>query len=139
MVNGRAPYILSKSLELTQDDINAYANASGDFNPIHVNVDFARRTSFGGTIAHGLLLVGTLSDLLSHHLGAAWYQSGELKIRFKGPARPGDSLTVTATRRDNADEASASVYDVLCVNQRHEIILDGQARVKVNTVDVHGR
>jgi 3-hydroxybutyryl-CoA dehydratase len=121
--------ILSVNLNLTQADINAYAHASGDFNPIHVDEEFARKTPFGGTIAHGLLVVGTLSDMMAHHFGLEWYRFGGLKIRFKGPARPGDCLTVTATQRDNTSPGTASLYDVLCINQRQEIVLEGQAKI----------
>jgi acyl dehydratase len=116
-------------LKLTQEDINSYARASGDFNPIHVDEDFARQTPYGGTIAHGLLLVGTLSQLFLNHIGFEWCLKGALKIRFKKPAKPGDTLTLTASRRDNAPNKEASVYDVSCINQNSEIILEGQARV----------
>lgn len=42
---------------ITQKDINLYAEASGDFNPIHVNEAFAAQTPLGGTIAHGMLIL----------------------------------------------------------------------------------
>ncbi len=41
---------------VTQENINLYAEASQDFNPIHIDEDFARKTPLGGTIAHGMLI-----------------------------------------------------------------------------------
>ena len=42
---------------IRQDSINLYAKASGDFNPIHIDVDYARKTPLGGTVAHGMLIL----------------------------------------------------------------------------------
>ena len=129
MMDERYPLQVSEVVILTQEDINAYARASGDFNPIHVDEEYARKTPFGGTIAHGLLLTGIVSEIMTREFGALWCKYGILKTRFKNPAKPGDTLTFTASRRDNSSAGTASVYDVLCVNQRQETIIEGQARI----------
>lgn len=76
-----------------QVDIAAYAEASGDFNPIHLDEEFARSTRFEGTIAHGMMIAAMLSELMAAEFKRDWTNSGHLKIRFRAPVRPGDTVT----------------------------------------------
>ncbi len=112
---------------LTQARIQAYADASGDQNPIHVDEEFARTTPFGGTIAHGMLVLGLIGEMMFGALGERWLATGRLKVRFKAPTRPGD--TVTASAAVTKESAGMSEYDVRCVNQRGEAIIEGRATV----------
>ena len=75
--------------EITQDKINRYALAGGDGNPLHTDPEFAARTMFGGTIAHGMLVLAYLSEMMTAAFGQPWLSGGRLKVRFKAPARPG--------------------------------------------------
>ena len=76
-----------------QANIPAYAEASGDFNPIHLDEEFARTTRFGGTIAHGMMIAAMLSELMAAEFADDWTNTGQLKIRFRSPVRPGDTVT----------------------------------------------
>ena len=78
---------------ITQEQIGKYAEASGDFNPIHIDPAFAAKTQFGGTIAHGMMVAANISEMMSAAFGHAWADSGKLKIRFRAPVRPGDTVT----------------------------------------------
>ena len=80
--------------EITQEKINRYAQAGGDGNPLHTDPEFAARTMFGGTIAHGMLLLAYLSEMLTAAFGLTWLSGGRMKVRFRGAARPGDTVTV---------------------------------------------
>ena len=51
---------------------------------------FARRTPFGGTIAHGMLVLALIGEMMRGAFGEAWFSTGRLKVRFKAPTRPGD-------------------------------------------------
>jgi 3-hydroxybutyryl-CoA dehydratase len=112
---------------ITQEKINRYAVAGGDDNPLHTDPEFAARTMFGGTIAHGMLVLAYLSEMLTAAFGPAWLASGRLKVRFKAPARPGDS--VSATGRVVRAEGSRTVCEVECRNQRDEVLVSGEAEV----------
>jgi 3-hydroxybutyryl-CoA dehydratase len=79
--------------EITQEKVNRYAQAGGDGNPLHTDPEFAARTMFGGTIAHGMLLLAYLSEMMTAAFGRAWLSGGRLKVRFKAPARPGDTVS----------------------------------------------
>ncbi len=114
--------------KLTQDKINRYANSSGDHNPLHTDLDFAETTRFGGTIAHGLLVLASISELMTAAYGRAWLAAGRLKIRFRRPARPGD--TVTASGRVVRNDGGITVCEVECCNQNGEILITGEAGVR---------
>lgn len=114
---------------LSQEKIDRYARASGDFNPIHVDPAFAAQTPFGGTIAHGMLLLAYLSEMLTAAFGRAWLAGGRLKIRFKGAARPGD--VVTARGRVQRVKGERGICSVECLNQQGQVLVAGQAEVKL--------
>jgi len=118
---------------ITQEKVNLYASASGDFNPIHVNESFAAQTPLGGTIAHGMLISAYVSELMTLAFGQSWLSGGKLSIRFKAPARPGDIVTVTG-KIDSIEERNSISYancGLECHNQKDETIVIGEATVKL--------
>jgi len=118
---------------ITQDNINLYAKASGDFNPIHVDADYARKTPLGGTVAHGMLILAYISQMLTGAFGQRWLTSGKLNVRFRAPARPGDVITVSGSIRriEKGDGHQTIDCEVLCRNQNDEPVITGEAKVKV--------
>lgn len=119
--------VASVTKQLSQPMIDAYAEASGDHNPIHTDVAFARATELGGTIAHGMLVLATISEMMTAAFGRAWIESGKLEVRFRSPARPGD--TVTANAHHSGDKDGRSKYNVECVSQNGDILISGTAEV----------
>ncbi len=113
--------------EITQEKVNRYAQAGGDGNPLHTDPEFAARTQFGGTIAHGMLLLAYLSEMMTAAFGQAWLSGGRLKVRFKAPARPGD--TVSAVGHVVRAEDGRTVCAVECRNQHDEVLVGGEAEV----------
>jgi len=118
---------------ITQGNINLYARASGDFNPIHVDADYARQTPLGGTVAHGMLILAYISQMLTGAFGQRWLTSGKLNVRFRAPARPGDVITVSGSIRriEKGDGHQTIDCEVLCRNQNDEPVITGEAKVKV--------
>ena len=92
---------------ITQENINLYAEASGDFNPIHIDESFAARTPLGGTIAHGMLSLAYVSEMMTSAFGQNWLSEGKLRAKFKEPARPGDTLTINGK--------------IICLEQRDDV------------------
>lgn len=78
---------------VTDEDITAFAEASGDTNRLHLDDDFADETRFDGQIAHGALVSGWISAALARLPGTVVYLSQDLQ--FRAPARPGTTLTAT--------------------------------------------
>jgi len=122
-----APDVAAVVKAIDQAMIDGYARASGDFNPVHVDADFARATPLGGTIAHGMLVLAFISEMMAAAFGRAWVSSGRLDVRFRNPARPGDTVTARANAARPVN--GALQYNVECVNQKGEVLISGSARV----------
>ncbi len=118
---------------ITQEAIDRYARASGDLNPIHIDEAFAKQTLAGGTIAHGMLVLAYVSQMMTQAYGRAWLTGGRLDVRFRNPARPGDTLTLTGRVRQEtaAGDGTAVVCEVICKNQKGEPIVTGDATVRL--------
>lgn len=112
---------------IEQARIGAYAEASGDHNPIHVDPEFARATPFGGTIAHGMLVLALLGELMHNAHGERWLASGRLKVRFKAPTRPGDTVTASGEEAKRGDDVVE--YNVRCANEDGDVLVEGRATV----------
>ena len=87
---------------ITPERLKAYAEVSGDRNPIHLDAEFAAGTQFGGIIAHGMLTLAFISEMMAAEFDRAWLESGVLKVRFKGAAYLGDTV-VTNGRVDKEE------------------------------------
>jgi 3-hydroxybutyryl-CoA dehydratase len=126
-----APDVPPVTRTLTQEMLNAYAEASGDFNPIHTDEAFAKTTPMGGTIAHGMLVLSFISEMMTAAFRTAWLSTGTLEVRFRAPARPGDTVTARATAQAPRDGRLR--YAVECVSQTDEVLISGAAEVTSNT------
>ena len=118
---------------ISQENINLYAEASKDFNPIHIDEDYARKTPLGGTIAHGMLILAYISQMMTAAFGIDWLSGGKLEVRFKAPARPGDTITVSGKvcKIEKSEDLRLISCDVLCANQNDEPVIIGETKVRV--------
>ena len=98
------------SRTISQERLNAYAQASGDGNPLHLDAEFAANTPFGGIIAHGMLTLAFIGEVMTAELGQAWLETGAIKARFKGAAYLGDD--VESWGRKTGDNDSRVEYSV---------------------------
>jgi acyl dehydratase len=104
-----------RKVTFDRDQIAAYANASGDLNPIHLDDDFARSVGLPGVIAHGLLQMGILAVVAQLATGGRPLR--RLRCRFAGMVEPGDTVTFTAL------PSAPGKLDLSAVNQRGEPVL----------------
>jgi 3-hydroxybutyryl-CoA dehydratase len=111
--------------QITQPMLNAYAEASGDHNPIHIDEAFARTTPMGGTIAHGMLVLSFISEMMTGAFGQRWVAGGQLEVRFRAPSRPGDTVTAQARAIESKDGRAR--WTVECVKQDGEVLIAGTA------------
>ena len=81
---------------ITEDDIQRFAEVSGDFNPLHMSDDFAAKTIFGKRIAHGALTASYISGILGNNLPGPGAIFIGLSMRFKRPVHIGDEVIVRA-------------------------------------------
>jgi acyl dehydratase len=118
------------TLTVTQPQIDAYADASNDHNPIHINPEVARSVGLGGTVAHGMLSMGFAGQVLTDWLTAAPGRGRlrRLRVRFQAMVRPGDTLTCRGVLRATEPD-QPRMADVWIDNQRGERILTGDAEI----------
>ena len=113
------------------EQVAAYADASGDRNPLHLDPQFAATTQFGGIIAHGMLTLALVSQMLTAAFGRHWLETGQLKVRFKGPAYLRDTVTTWGEmgRQVQGDDGCRVECSVGLKNQKDEELITGTATV----------
>jgi 3-hydroxybutyryl-CoA dehydratase len=114
---------------VTEADIALFAGVSGDFNPVHVCEEYAKKTFFGGRIAHGALAQAYLSAAMSKLPGLVIYLSQS--INFLKPMRIGDSITATAEVVETRQDKGIVKLKNTCVNQKGEAVVEGEATVRI--------
>jgi 3-hydroxybutyryl-CoA dehydratase len=111
-------------------DIEAFANVSGDFNPVHMDDAFAKGTPFGGRIAHGMLGAAYISAVLGNQLpgpGAIYLSQS---LRFRRPVRIGDPVVARVTVKAlDAAKGHATLETACLVNGK--TVIDGEALIMV--------
>ena len=113
---------------ISDDDVAAFAAASGDTNPLHLDDEFASRTRFRGRIAHGTLVGGLISAALARLPGLTIYLSQDLE--FHNPVRVGDRLmAVCEIVEDLGDDQFRLTTRVV---DDGDVIIDGEAVVLVD-------
>jgi 3-hydroxybutyryl-CoA dehydratase len=117
-------------------DVLTFAGLSGDFNPLHLDAEFARATPFGERVAHGLLTLAISSgqqNQLGLFEGTALAFLGMDRVRFTGPVRFGDTIhtevTVKEVRETSRPDRGVVTCEVAVRNQRGEIVLTYEASV----------
>lgn len=113
---------------ITREQLRAYADASGDTNPIHLDDDFAKTAGFPSVIVHGMLSMAFLSDFLCANFPNSRYRIHKVKVRFRKVTFPGDSVTCSGKIK-NVSDTSAIVVSFHSSNQNGEMTCDGEAEV----------
>lgn len=119
---------------VTQSDINAFAQASGDNNPVHLSAAFAQSTQFGGIIAHGMLTASYISTVLgTQYPGQGTIFLGLNDVKFLAPVKPGDTITTTLTVKEKHASKPVVKFDCACTNQNGAKVLSAEAVVLAPT------
>ncbi len=113
---------------VTERDIFEFADASGDFNPLHIDEEYAKRTVFGRRVAHGILTAGIISTALGGEIPGLGTVFVELHIQFRKPVFIGDTVTARATVMEIMNPKRVRLL-VACVNQNGEDVAIGNAVV----------
>lgn len=118
------------SRTILQEDVIAFAKVSGDFNPVHVDEEFAKKSLFGQPIAHGFLVGSMFSSLLGTRLpGANTIYLGQ-DMKFTAPVKFGDVITARVEVLEKKEKGKILIMKTTCTNQEGVVVIDGQAIVK---------
>jgi acyl dehydratase len=113
----RDSILSERAVTFTREQIAAYAEASGDRNPIHLDDDFARSVGLPGLIAHGMLQMGIMAAVAAEAAGGP-DRLRRLFVRFAGMVVPGDTVTFRAQ-----EAGGEGKLELTAINQRGEAVL----------------
>jgi acyl dehydratase len=116
-----------------QIQLTRYAGASGDFNPIHQDDEFARAAGMSGVFAHGMLSMGFVAQALTDWAGAGTVR--KLGVRFNGLVRLKDVVTCRGRvlGKSSKDDLNLVEVEVWAENQRGEKVVTGRATLALPT------
>lgn len=119
------------SRTVTAREVELFAEATGDNNPVHLDEEAAARSQFGGRIAHGMLTAGIVSAAIALKLpGPGAIYLGQT-LRFTRPVRIGDTVTVRLRVLEIIAAKKRIRLATVCTNQHGESVLEGEATVMV--------
>ena len=106
-----------------------YADASGDHNPLHLDEAYAAGTMFGKRIAHGMLILSSIAEIMYEAFPMEWNASGSLNVKFRAPVFLGDEIAASAELKLN--DGSIIVYSVKVVKQDGLEVITGEATLNI--------
>ena len=119
----------SRSLTIRDETIRAFAEVTGDTNPVHLDDDYAAGTRFGRRIAHGMIAAGLISATLANDLPGPGTVYLNQTLKFKLPVYPGDTVTATVEVLSVRPDKPIVTLATVCTNQNDEVVLAGEAVV----------
>ena len=119
----------SRSLAITVETIRAFAEVTGDNNPVHLDDEYAAGTRFGRRIAHGMIAAGLISATLANDLPGPGTVYLNQTLKFKLPVFPGDTVTATVEVLSVRPDKPIVTLSTVCTNQDDKVVLKGEAIV----------
>ncbi len=111
---------------ITETDVVIYAGITGDFNPIHIDEVYAKAVPFGRRIAHGLLTMSLLTNVLGNRFPGLGTVLLDVQCRFKAPVFIGDTITVKLTIIEKLDEKGFVRMYAKFFNQHDQEVIVGE-------------
>ncbi|MBV1695576.1 MAG: MaoC family dehydratase [Hyphomicrobiales bacterium] len=115
---------------VTEPDIVAFAELSGDKNPVHLDAEFAGRTMFKGRIAHGMLTAAYISTVFGMHLPGPGCIYVSQTLNFRGPVRIGDEILTTVRIVELFPGKRRARFECVC-SVGGKAVLEGEAVLMV--------
>lgn len=112
---------------VSENDIYQYAGITGDFNPAHVNEQYAAGTFFKTRIAHGMLSAGFISTILGNQLPGPGAIYVKQELNFLAPVRIGDTITARVEVSEVLADKNRVTLRTTCTNQEGTLVIDGHA------------
>jgi 3-oxoacyl-[acyl-carrier protein] reductase len=119
------------SKTITAEDVQGFAALSGDFNPLHLDADFARKTTFGRPVVHGMLLGSFVSRMIGMQLpgaGALWMRQS---FQWAAPVFVGDTVEITLKVAHKSVGSNTITLEVSAVNQNGKTVMTGDGAVRL--------
>jgi len=121
----------STQRHVTDELIRKFADVSGDYNPIHLDEEFAKTTRFGRRIAHGMLSGAFISAVLGYEFKERKIVYLSQSMKFTAPVYIDDTVTATATVTNIREDKGIVTLETVCTNQNGDVLVKGEAVVMV--------
>lgn len=121
----------SKTKQITDAVVRAFAELSGDYNPIHLDEEFAKTTRFGRRIAHGMISGALISAVLGNEFKERKIIYLSQTMKFIAPVFIDDTVTATGTVTNIREDKNIVTLETVCTNQNGETTLKGEAAVMI--------
>lgn len=121
----------STSKQITDSVVRAFANLSGDYNPIHIDEEFAKTTGFGRRIAHGMISGALISAVLGYEFKERKIVYLSQSLKFVAPVFIDDTVTATATVKNIREDKPIVTIETVCTKQTGETVVKGEAVVMI--------
>ena len=119
----------SRTKTITDEDVQLFARATGDTNPVHLDEAYAAESRFGRRIAHGMLSGSLISAILGNDLpGSGTIYLGQ-EFKFKAPVYIGDTITATVELVKFREDKRIATFQTTCANQDGVLVIEGEAVV----------
>lgn len=119
----------STEKQFTKRDVLAFAEISGDQNPLHIDADFAGKSRFGRNIVHGILVTGLISKVIGTQMPGEGSIYLEQKVSFKKPVYVDDTVTASVKITEIAPEKGIIALETNVYNQDGQLVISGFAKV----------
>lgn len=121
----------STSKQITDSVVRAFAELSGDYNPIHLDEEFAAKTRFGRRIAHGMICGALISAVLGNEFKERKIVYLSQTLKFTAPVFLDDTVTATAIVANIREGKPIVTLETVCTNQNGEMVVKGEAVVMI--------
>jgi len=121
----------STTRTVTDELVRKFAEVSGDYNPIHLDEEFASKTRFGRRIAHGMLSGAFISAVLGNEFRERKIVYLSQTLKFTAPVFLGDTVTATATVTNIREERGIVTLETICTNQDGQTLVKGESAVMI--------
>ena len=125
----------SRCKTVLEQDVRLFAEVSGDYNPLHLDEEYASSTCFKQRIAHGMLVGGILSAVLANDLPGPGTIYLSQTINFKAPVFLGDSIVAEVEVIEKMQDTKRLRLKTVCVKQGGRVVVEGEAVVQMDERD----
>jgi acyl dehydratase len=122
----------ARTQTISDQTIRAFADLTGDTNPVHLDDAYAAGTRFGRRIAHGMIAAGLISATLANDLPGPGTVYLSQTLQFKAAVYPGDTITATVEVKSVRPDKPIVTLHTVCTNQEDKVVLEGEAVVLVS-------
>ena len=121
----------STTKQITDAVVRGFAELSGDFNPIHLDEEFAKTTQFGRRIAHGMISGALISAVLGNEFRGLKIVYLSQTMKFTAPVFIDDTVTATATVTNIREDKQIITLETICTNQAEKVVVKGESMIMI--------